>query len=256
MRTGTLARSLGSIGLVLVAGCGLRLGAVREARPTTADALLASMAARREAVTSLRARVRLRSGLARVWTRQAVLVQRPTAIRIDVLSPFGLALALGTEGHTLWAFPPQQGVRYEGPATAANVQRLLGTPLAVRDLVDVFLGVAPARPSTAPPTFEREGDDYVLTIVFPSGIQRLAFAVDTHELHAIVEQVDGRDPVRVTFADYHDGFARTVDVAGAAGAEASIAFDEIEPNVVIDPVAFTPPAAPRVAPLERVAAPS
>ena len=204
----------------------------------------------------MRARVRLRSGLARVWTHQAVLVQRPTDIRIDVLSPFGLALALGTEGRTLWAFPPQQGVRYEGEASPANFQRLLGTPLAVGDLVDVLLGAPPAREPTAPPTLARDGAEYVLTIPYRGGVQRVRFATDDLELTAVEEEQTGAAPVEVRFGDYQDGVARALDLKGADGVDASIAFDQVERNVPIDPAAFAPPAAPRVLPLDRAGAPS
>jgi len=214
------------------------------------------MDARRKAVTSLRARMRLRSGLARMWTREAVLVQRPAAIRIDVLSPFGLALALGTEGKTLWAFPPQQGVRYEGPASPANFARLLGTPLGVADLVDVLLGVAPARQTIGQPELEREGPDYVLTLRYQGGSQIVRFAADTLQMTRVEERRDGAPPLQVTFGDYHDGFAHALDLVSDKGVTASIAFDEMEPNAAIDASAFEPPAAPKVLPLERTAAPS
>jgi hypothetical protein len=239
--------------VLVVAGCGLRPGALRVATPTTATALVEALEAKRAAVTSLRARVRLRSGLARVWTRQAILVQRPAAIRVDVLSPFGLALALGTEGRTLWAFPPQQGVRYEGPASPANLARLLGAPLAVGDLVDVLLGVPPVREATGAPTLARERDEYVLTIAFRGGVQRLRFTVDTLELTAAEESRDGGASTRVAFGDYRDGFAYGLDLVATGGQTASIAFDQVERNATIDPVAFAPPAAPRVLPLEAAA---
>jgi hypothetical protein len=199
--------------------------------------------------------MRLRSGLARVWTRQAVLVQRPSAIRIDVLSPFGLALALGTEGRTLWAFPPQQGVRYEGPASPANFARLLGTPLGVRDLVDVLLGVPPLRQAIGEPTLERDGAEYVLTIRYRGGSQIVRFATDSLEMTHLEERPEGASPMQVTFGDYQDGFAHALDLVGEGGVGASIAFDQIERNATIDASAFDPPAAPRVLPLERAAAP-
>jgi hypothetical protein len=216
------------------------------------------MAARRAAVTSMRARVRLRSGLARVWTRQAILVQRPSAIRIDVLSPFGLALALGTEGKTLWAFPPREGVRYEGAASPANFARLVGTPLAVTDLVDVFLGVAPDRRPLVPPTLERDGGEYVLTIPYGGGTQLLRFATDTLLLASVEERRDGDPaPLKVTFGDYADGIAHALDLDAGRGSTVSVVFDEVEPNAAIDPAVFGPPAAPRVLPLDRAtAAPS
>jgi hypothetical protein len=240
-----------------VAGCGFGPAALRPARPTTASELVDGLAARRAAVTSLRARLRLRSGVARVWTRQAILVQRPSAIRVDVLSPFGLALALGTEGRTLWAFPPREGVRYEGPASPSNFQRLLGTPLAVGDLVDVLLGVPPARRAVLPPTLDRDGAEYVLTIAYAGGTQVVRFAADTLALASVEERRDGdATPLRVKFGDYEDGTAHALDLENGRGVTASIAFDEIEPNATIDPAAFAPPPAPRVLPLERAAAPS
>jgi hypothetical protein len=239
-----------------VTGCGLIGPRVRPVRPTTADELLADIAGRRAAVTSLRARVRLRSGIARVWTRQAVLVQRPAAIRVDVLSPFGLALAIGTEGHTLWAFPPQQGVRYEGPASPENLARLLGTPLAVDDLVDVLLGVPPARRPSAPPSLDRDGAEYVLTVPYEGGTQEVRFTTDTLEVTRIEERRDGATPLLVRFSDYEQGFARALDLDAGGGMSASIAFDQVEPNAVIDATAFAPPPAPRVLPLERAGAPS
>jgi hypothetical protein len=239
-----------------VTGCGLIGSRLRPVRPTSVDELLADIAGRRAAVTSLRARVRLKSGLARVWTRQAVLVQRPAAIRIDVLSPFGLALAIGTEGHTLWAFPPQQGVRYEGPASPENLARLLGTPLEVDDLVDVLLGVPPARRQTAPPSLARDGEEYVLTVPYQNGTQEVRFATDTLEVTRVEERRDGAQPLLVRFADYENGFARALDLDAGGGMSASIAFDQIEPNVAIDASAFAPPAASRVLPLERAGSPS
>jgi hypothetical protein len=240
--------------LVGATGCSFFGTRFRPVRQTSVAELLGDVAARRASLTSLRARVRLRSGLARMWTRQAVLVQRPSAIRVDVLSPFGLALALGTEGRTLWAFPPNQGVLYEGPATPANLARLLGTPLGVTDLVDVLLGVPPERQATATPTLERDGADWVLTVPYQGGTQRLRFATDTLELTRVEEQRDGGAPMRVTFGDYQDGFARALDLDGG-GVSASIAFDQVEPNAAIDATAFAPPAAPRVLPLDKAAAP-
>ena len=242
---------------MVVAGCGpFGVGALRPARQTSVEELVGDIEARRTSLTSLRARMRLRSGIARMWTRQAVLVQRPSAIRIDVLSPFGLALALGTEGRTLWAFPPQQRVRYEGPASPANFARLLGTPLGVGDLVDVLLGVPPTREAVAPPTLARVGDEWVLTVPYRGGSQLVHFATDTLQMTRVEERRDGAAPIHVTFGDYQDGFARVLDLAAENGATASIAFDEVERNAAIDASVFEPPAAPRVLPLDRAAAPS
>jgi hypothetical protein len=231
-------------------------GRLVPAREASIEELQTRLEARRAAVISLRARARLRSGMAGVWTRQAILVQRPSAIRIDVLSPFGLALAIGTEGRTLWAFPPQQGARFEGPATRENFGRLIGTPLEVADLVDVLLGVPPARESFGPPGLDRDGDEHVLTLPFRGGFQEIRFAVDTLEVSRIEERRDDGATMRVSFAEYADGFARRLDLVGERGLTASIAFDDVEPNATIDAAVFAPPPAARVLPLERAGAPS
>src|SRR5579883_2643776 len=131
-----------AVGVVLVGGCALR-GPRVAVRPATVDELLGAITARRAALASLRARAQVRTGLARLWTREAIVVQRPNAVRIDVLSPFGLTLALGTDGTVLWAYPPAEGTRYEGPATPANLARFLGTPVAVGDLAAILLGLPP-----------------------------------------------------------------------------------------------------------------
>src|SRR5439155_432900 len=131
--------------LLTVAGCLPGMRRSHPLPPATATGLLEELAARRAAVQSLRARVRLRAGLAGMWVREVLLVRRPSSVRIDVLSPFGLALAVGTDGGLLWAYPAGQGTRYEGAATPANLARFLGTPATVADVVDVLLGTAPRR---------------------------------------------------------------------------------------------------------------
>src|SRR5262249_2934954 len=73
----------GLVAVLVLAGCALRSPRPR-LRPATAEELLAGLTARRMAVTSLRGRARLRAGLRGAWTRQAILVRRPAAIRIDV----------------------------------------------------------------------------------------------------------------------------------------------------------------------------
>src|SRR5262245_27885375 len=171
------------------------------------EQLLDALAARRASVTSLRARARLKAGLAGMWTRQAVLVQRPGEVRMDVLSPFGLALALGTQRDLLWAYSPSQEVRYEGEASPQNLARFLGAPVSVGDLVDILLGLPPARIATTPPTLARESDQQLLvTIPFDGGTQRLWFDPATLELRRAEELRDGRSTFTLAFDDYREGF--------------------------------------------------
>jgi hypothetical protein len=239
--------------VLLVAGCSLvRRGPAPIAGGASAEELLGGLEARRDAVTSLRARARLKAGLAGMWTRQAVLVQRPGEVRMDVLSPFGLALALGARRDVLWAYSPSDQVRYEGEASPLNLARFLGAPVSVSDLVDILMGLPPARTAVAPPTAERDAEQHiVVTVPFVGGTQRLWFDAATHQLARVEERRGDTLTFTLAFDDYRDGFPHALDVASPiVGSSARLAYDEVERNPALDPVLFAPPSSPRVLPLE------
>jgi len=249
-RTSLLALGL----LVFLTGCPGKSGLPIWRPGVTAEALVAQVAARRDKLTSLRARARLRSGFAGMWTRKAVLVERPDRVRIDVLSPFGLAMALGAQGQRLWVYPVNEAVVYEGPADSQQLARFLGAPLSLQDLVNILLGVPPVRQPSAPPTLERTTEGvYRLTLPLTDGAQVLGFAPDTLDLRSVEEVRGGHVVLRVEFDDYEEGFARSVAVkAPLIGAEARVAYDAVEQNVPLDPALFNPPDVGRKLPLDAV----
>jgi hypothetical protein len=233
------------------AGCGV-FGRVTDRLPAaTADDLLQSLASRRGALQRLRARARIRTGLASMWTREAVILQRPRSLRIDVLAPFGLAMAFGTDGTVLWAYPPRDGVRYEGPASPENLARVLGASIAVDDLVDVLCGLPPARLPTEAPRLEKTPDrQYRLTLPLADGTQQLWFRGDPLMLVRAEEIRTGQPPLQVAFSDHTDGFPHTIEVlVPNTGNTVTLRYDLVEPNAVIDPSVFAPPDAPAVRPL-------
>ena len=219
--------------------------------------LLRQLAERRGAVTSLRARARIRSGLEGLWTRQALVVDRPDRIRVDVLTPMGLALALGTGNARLWAYQPSERVRYEGGATPQNLVRLLGAPLALGDVVDILLGVPPARVPKGPPSVAATPDGHQLTLPLADGVQRIWF--DPRTLDVVRAEEERRDGVvmRLTFGDHHDGFPHVLDVESPQrGAPVRLQYDTVELNPQVAAALFAPPPAERVLPLEAAGTPS
>ncbi|MCW5889611.1 MAG: hypothetical protein KIT14_03580 [bacterium] len=257
MRGRGAGRAVGLVAMAaLVGGCTLFRPLPSRVQATSAPALLESLAARRAATTSLRARARVKAGLAGVWTREAVLVRRPESVRMDVMSPFGLALAVGTDGPLLWVYPPSRGVRYDGEASPANLARFLGAPVTVPDLVDILLGVAPAREPIAEPRLALRGDEYAVTLDFADGVQTLWFSGATLDLVRAEEAREGVVSMQLAFGDHRDGFPHTIEVAAPlSGATASLAYDQIERNAEIDANLFAPPVVPAVQPLDGVATP-
>lgn len=251
-----MTRALGRTWVLLalaLAGCtALRHAPSPLAGNVTAEELLDGLAARRAATTSLRARARLKAGLAGLWTRQAVLVQRPGEVRMDVMSPFGLALAVGTQHDLLWAYSPSQRVRYEGEASPLNLAHFLGAPVSVGDLVDILLGLPPGRVATAPATLSRGAEGaLVVTVPFDGGTQILSFDPATRELQHGEERRGDAVALSVSFTDYEDGFPHGLDVAApVVGSAAKLAYDSVERNVPLEETLFAPPSAPRVVPLE------
>jgi len=246
-----------ALGSLVIAGCALRPSAEPSPRTTTATELLETLETRRAAVSSLRARARVRTGVAGRWTREAVLVQRPGDVRVDVFSPFGLALALGVRDSVLWAYPPGEGVCYQGPATPENVTRLLGAPLAVSDLIDILLGTPPARvPVTTPALDVTDEGEYRLTVPFGPGVQTIWFAGDALTVLRAEETRGSAVVFRLAFRDYRDGFPHAFDLnAPIVGATTEVTYRDVEPNAALDATLFAPPPAPRVLPLEAAVPP-
>jgi hypothetical protein len=239
-------------GMLLLGGCApRRLPWPAPPDRAQAEVLLARLAARRDAVGSLRARARVKAGLAALWTREVLLVRRPDCLRIDVLSPFGLALAVGAQGPVLWAYPPAERTRYEGPSTPENLQRFLGAAVTVPDVVDVLLGGPPAREPVAPATVASERDGRSrLTVPLADGVQTIWFAPGTLDVVAAEEAHADGAALRVTFAEHRDGFPRAVTVsATGSDVEARLAYDAVEVNAPVDATLCAPPAAGRVLPI-------
>lgn len=243
------AVAAGLVALVLVSGCARWQPRLRPAPAATADELLELLALRRGAVTSLRARARLKAGLRGAWTRQALLVQRPDSVRIDVLSPFGLALAVGVRDALLWAFPPSEATRYEGAATPENLRRVLGAPVSVPDVIDVLLGLPPARTPIGPATVtSAPAGGIALRLPLADGEQTIWFAGESLTVVRAEERRGEAPALRVVFGEHEDGFPRALDLDAADGTEARLRYETVEPNAALDPSLFVPPPAVHVRP--------
>src|SRR5207249_6693477 len=80
---------------------------------------------------------------------------------------------------------------YEGPASAANLARFLGAPVEVGDVVDVLLGLPPARAAVGPPALAAGAGEYRLTLPLAAGTQTIWFAGDTLTVRRAEETREG-----------------------------------------------------------------
>jgi hypothetical protein len=170
--------------------------------PPPADA-----AARAAATGSYSGRLRVSLRAPAFRARSAVLVAfaRPDALRLEVPGPGGARLvAVMRDGKLSAVFPGERAV-FQGDATPAELEALLGVPLTPAEVIDLLLGV----PSPRLRRYEaRWGPD------LPRRID--ATLPDGGRLRLTVEEAErGVDLPAAAFAEPpHEGY-RSVDVEEA-----------------------------------------
>jgi hypothetical protein len=90
-------------------------------------------------------RATLRGPELRGGTRVLLAFRRPDALRLEIPGPTGARLvAVARDGRLTAVFPADRAV-FEGRATANEMDALLGVALSPEELIDLLVGVAPAR---------------------------------------------------------------------------------------------------------------
>jgi hypothetical protein len=89
------------------------------------------------------ARVSVKGKDLRGRTRVLMAFRRPDALRIEIPGPAGARLVAVIRGGRLTAVLPAERAFLESPATAADLEALLGVALAPPELMDVLVGEAP-----------------------------------------------------------------------------------------------------------------
>lgn len=141
----------GGLLLLQLAGC----ASVAPLAPATA---LPAAAVLLERLDQSRLAVETMKGLARVEVEsprgsqsftQVLLLQRPDRIRAEVLGLFGQpALVLVSDGQQMSVALPAAGQYYRGAASADNLLRFTGLPMAPAQLVTLLLGAQQLPPFT------------------------------------------------------------------------------------------------------------
>jgi outer membrane lipoprotein-sorting protein len=146
MRKPVRALRLLATTLPITAACGCAGTAPPPSSPPTADAALARMHATFACGNGIQgnAKFDLFGEHGRGRGDVMLFAARPALIRLDIVSPFGVALATLTADGSRFALADLREKHfYVGPASACNIARLTAVPVPGHVLVDLLRGEAP-----------------------------------------------------------------------------------------------------------------
>jgi outer membrane lipoprotein-sorting protein len=252
-----------TLGIVL-AGCAAQRPPAPYAAPEklpTAEELAESLAQRRQAVQSVRglAHMRYRDGTQSTSSRQAVVVERPDRLRVEVLSALGSVFVLTTDNGALTAYARSENTVYQGVASPENLARYAGLGMPVAALVDLVLGTPPPSQSDgATVGFDPNTGWIGLSESVPDGL-RVTWFSQAH-VPVLVEQRDGDGTVlwRARFGNHEDHAGLLVATSiglevPSASRAVEITLEGVDVNPQIDESLFAlqPPPGSKVVPLDQ-----
>jgi len=138
--------------------------------------------------------------------REQIIVRRPASLRVEAMSPLGVALVVAADGGQIAVFDPSKNTLMRGPASAATLDRFARIPMAPQQAVRLLLALSPdsAILAFAPSAVRDEGAMKVLSYARSNGmIDELAFA-DRNLVAAREKTPAGQLIYEVNYKDYRD----------------------------------------------------
>lgn len=253
------------VALVFTAACGVTQKPILYPAPAhlpTAAELTSSLTQRREQLHSLRALARLRYTDPKESnsSRQALIVERPGRVRVEVLSLMGAAFLLTADDTTLVAYVPGERTVYRGTASPENLWRYTRLWMPVRDLVDVVLGTPDvSADATGNVTFEPESGRIRLQHIADEGEAAVWFSTDGLPVAAERRSRNGVVLWQTRYGGYeaHDGITVATQIAlelprFSRTMELSLAEIELNPKLDSRLFALQPPQGSQVVNLDQV----
>ena len=146
------------------------------------------------------------AGAQHVKAKENIVAKRPGNLRVEAMSPFGVALLLAAQGPDLAIFEPGQNRFMRGQANADTLYKYVRIPMAPTDAVGLLLGLAPADFPLSATADSVSTDGGMIVATYgnaASGTRALGF---TDGNLAMVRETgaDGRINYEVRYSDYHD----------------------------------------------------
>ena len=182
-----------------------RIGSAPASLPSaagSADGLLRILDERSASLQTFRALAQMRyvGPKDSLSVKQIVVVARPSRLRIEMMSAFGVALQIAADGQQISAYHRGERTFYHGRATAENLSRFTRLGLDLPDIADLLVGLPPQRARVGHPsiTFER-----------PLGWWKVSTALESGGTLSVWFEPDSLLPVRTIEADA-DGTPRYI----------------------------------------------
>ncbi|MFO0692307.1 MAG: hypothetical protein U0230_02005 [Polyangiales bacterium] len=175
---------------------------------------LASSLHRTVHALSAEARVEQRGSQGRIRGTVLAMVALPDHVRFDVLTQFGPAAVLTSDGTRFELLDLRDDRFVEGPACPSNVARLLGFALPPADVARMLVGEAPLLPGATEKTIRPIAGGYELRLASTAGSETLVFGLRSGDhlaepgaQHLRLARVELRDPagnlsLRITYSDH------------------------------------------------------
>ena len=146
------------------------------------------------------------AGTQHVKAKEDIVAKRPGNLRVEAMSPFGVALLLAAQGSDLAIFEPGQNRFMRGQANADTLYKYVRIPMAPTDAVGLLMGLAPPDFVLSSSADSVSTDGAMLVATFgntASGTRALGFSGGNL---AMVRETgsDGRVSYEVRYSDYHD----------------------------------------------------
>jgi hypothetical protein len=179
-------------------------------------AALASYSDMRQPVRVIRAEARVdrRDSEGRVRGTVLMFIERPNRVRFDVMTQFGPAAILTSDGESFALTDMRENRFIRGQACPANIERLLGIRLSGEEVTRLLFGDAP-RIEASDESMRCENGSYLITRRASDGtVQEIALEVRSEDLAAAPEDQrmrlrrsevhlpNGELAWRVTYDDY------------------------------------------------------
>ena len=138
--------------------------------------------------------------------REQFTIRRPSSLRLDAMSPLGVALIVAADDAQIAVFNPSDNTLIRGPASAATLERFTRIPMAPAQAVQLMLGLAPDNSILAatPSGSRTEGEMRILSYA-GAGAPNYELGFSGGQLSLLrLRNVAGQVTYEVRYSDYRD----------------------------------------------------